>query len=132
MRSNILKKVPKPILEKAQSLIQNALAGKEIEAVNTGSPQQKTSYTETFYVECLTLSEIIKWGKDNFPTEQGISLAVTKDNSTKRSYPIKISLAFVNENQEVMICNVKSAIYCKSLDLALQETFGDEDIIILQ
>lgn len=133
MKKNILKNIPRPILEKAQNLIQDALTSKEVKDGTARIPRKDVSFIETLYIDRLTLSDIIKWGKDNLPSGPGISMAVTKEENNKKNYPIKVSVAFVDENQEVICNDAKGAImYCSSVDENLQETFGDEDIIILQ
>lgn len=133
MKKSILGSIPKPLLERAQRLIQNALDEKSIDEQAAGVARPVSSNTEVVYQNTLSLSEVINWGKDNYPQGIQASLAVIKDKANKKNYSIKISLAFVNNKQEVLSKDVKSAvIYCSELDESLKETFGTDEIIILE
>ncbi len=133
MKKSILGSVPKPLLERAQRLIQNALDEKGIDEQTAGAASPVSPNTEIVYQDTLSLSEVIDWGKDNYPQGIQASLAVIKDKANKKNYNIKISLAFVNNEQEVLGKDVKNAvIYCSGLDKSLRETFGSDEIIILE
>ena len=133
MKKSILGSVPKPLLERAQRLIQNALDEKGIGEKTTDDENSVSYNTEIVYEDTLSLSEVIEWGKDNYPRGIQASLAVIKEKSHKKNYNIKILLAFVNSRQEVLGKDVKSAIiYCSELDESLKETFGTDEIIILE
>lgn len=133
MKKTILGSVPKPLLERAQRLIQNALEEKGMEEMPMSTSKPVPSNTEVIYQDSLSLSEVIEWGKENFPQGVNASLAVIKEKANKKNYTIKISLAFMNSKQEILGNEVKSAIiYCTQLDESLDETFGTDEIIILE
>lgn len=131
---NLLKNVPKPILKKANRIIEDAL----YESKESQSPKTvKTTVLKTqemgrvVYRDEISMNEIINWAKSHYPSNvDSAKFVVLKEKSDNLDYDYLLYMIFVNGNTPLLGTeNSSMAIYSKKLDETLSDTFGNNDII---
>ncbi|TFH70901.1 hypothetical protein [Segatella hominis] len=92
MSDNILSKIPKPLLEKAQKVIKEALeeSTEKEHSKRTGKMSLKSaSVSRIVHKEIITLNEIITWAKSHCPKEDDVKFVVILKSATIIQYTIK-------------------------------------------
>ena len=133
MSDNILSKIPKPLLEKAQKVIQEALeeSTEKEHSKRTSKMSLKTaSVSRIVHKEIITLNEIITWAKSHYPKEDDVKFVVIKDNSDNLDYDFILYLLYSKNNKPLLGKEYDSmAVYSQKMDESLLETFNNSDII---
>ena len=129
--------IPTPVIKKGRDYLDSLLKEREqFEAENkVVKPEQESSYRvkHTIYQDCVSMTEIIDWAKNNVPQVNEVSLTAIKEKSSKQGYSIVIYLVYTVANQPLLDNRVESlAIYCNHLSDDLYNTFGGQDIIVFE
>lgn len=131
--SNILSGVPKPLLKKAEQIVQEAIKESEMREAKErekSSSLDPKSFSIVKYREMITLNEIISWAKAHYPNEDQVKFVVMKEKSDNLDYDFVLYLLFMKEDKPLLGENYKSmAIYSQRMDDSLYETFSNSDII---
>lgn len=138
-KKSLLSQLPRPMLKKAINVLENALEENERETSNnerteklsTNESSEQISVVESRIV--YTMKELVTWAQANYPDEDGISLSIIKEKSDRKDYSYLIYLVWCRDEKPLFSEKYKSmAIYCNRFDDELYETFGNNDIIILE
>lgn len=133
MSDNILSKIPKPLLEKAQKVIKEALeeSTEKEHSKRTGKMSLKSaSVSRIVHKEIITLNEIITWAKSHCPKEDDVKFVVIKDNSDNLDYDFILYLLYSKNNKPLLGKEYDSmAVYSQKMNESLLETFNNSDII---
>lgn len=130
---NILSSIPKPLLKKAEKIVQEAI--KESEKKEKASEVEKTtlapdSVSLIKYRELISLNEIISWAKTHYPEGESIKFIVMKEKSDNLDYEYILYLVFIKDNKPLLGEKIPSmAVYVQKMDDSLIETFCNSDII---
>lgn len=131
--SNILSGIPKPLLKKAEQIVQEAIKESEMkeEARKTEkSSLTPNSMTQVKYRDLISLNEIISWAKAHFPDGDGVKFIVMKEKSDNLDYDFILYLLFMKDDKPLLGGNNQSmAVYSQKMDDSLYETFNNSDII---
>lgn len=132
--SNILSGIPKPILKKAEQIIQNAIEESEMrESLDSTGGQTSLNpnvLSKIVHRETITLNEIIAWAKSHYPDEESVKFIVMKEKSDNLDYDFVLYLLYLKDNKPLLGGEYKSmAVYSQRMDDSLYETFNNSDII---
>ena len=131
--SNILSGIPKPLLKKAEQIVQEAIRESEMKEETRRSGKSSltpNSMTKVTYRDLISLNEIISWAKANYPDGDGIKFIVIKEKSDNLDYDFILYLLFMKDDKPLLDDNYQSmAVYSQKMDDSLYETFNNSDII---
>ncbi len=131
--SNILSGIPKPLLKKAEQIVQEAIRESEMKEETRRAEKSSltpNSMTKVTYRDLISLNEIISWAKAHYPDGDGIKFIVIKEKSDNLEYDFILYLLFMKDDKPLLDGNYQSmAVYSKKMDDSLYETFNNSDII---
>ncbi len=93
--------------------------------------------TEEETLDVLTLEAIISWCKENLPkdADKTVVLRLSPENfpdNQEEEYKQVYLTCFLDKNDDVIKNSRMKYFYANSIDIRLEDSFGDKDMIILK
>lgn len=139
-KKSFLSAIPKSALLRAKECIEAAIKEQEHDAQEMHSVHKPESgkksvhnFKKEVVQDSISLEDLITWAKANVPNVPNVVLTILKKKSTVKGYNIDLMLAFAKDNQPLLGEDYPSAIiHCKRINDDLYNTFGDQDIIVIE
>lgn len=93
--------------------------------------------TEEETLDVLTLEAIISWCKENLPkdADKAVVLRLSPENfpdNQEEEYKQVYLTCFLDKNDDVIENSRMKYFYANSIDIRLEDSFGDKDMIVLK